>query len=121
MTPRRPSRSGTSARFGELSVRVKDWVTEADASPETQARLIGRWRREEQQPFRGWDFAYLEGRMLMEQPPWLPPWSYAQRAAELWRGASSVVDLGTGGGERLLELREAWPARVTATEEHPPN
>jgi SAM-dependent methyltransferase len=50
-----------------------------------------------------------------------PPWSYALRAAELLRGASSVVDLGTGGGERLLELRDAWPARVTATEEHPPN
>jgi len=35
-------------------------VTEADASPEAQARLIGRWRREEQQPFRGWDFAELQ-------------------------------------------------------------
>jgi len=92
-------------------------VTEADTSPEAQARLIGRWRREEQQPFRGWDFAYLEGRMLTEQPPW----SHAQRAAELLRGASSVVGLGTRGGERLLDLRESWPARVTATEEHPPN
>lgn len=28
------------------------------------------WLREEQQPFEGWDFAYLSGRMLEDQPPW---------------------------------------------------
>jgi SAM-dependent methyltransferase len=92
-------------------------VTHANISPEAKARLLSLWRREEQQPFHGWDFVYLSGRLSDEQPPW----SYALRAAELLRGASSVVDLGTGGGERLLELRDAWPARVTATEEHPPN
>ena len=37
------------------------------------------------------------------------------------RGAQSVLDLGTGGGERLLELREDWPARVAATEGYAPN
>jgi SAM-dependent methyltransferase len=35
--------------------------------------------------------------------------------------ASSVIDLGTGGGERLLKLRESWPRRVVATEDYPPN
>lgn len=70
--------------------------------------LIENWQREEQQPFIGWDFSYLDGRMLEEQPPW----SYSARAAELMRQASSVVDLGTGGGERLLKLREHWPGRL---------
>jgi SAM-dependent methyltransferase len=40
---------------------------------------------------------------------------------ELMRGARSAVDLGTGGGERLLKLREAWPPRVVATEDYAPN
>lgn len=79
--------------------------------------LIETWRHEEQQPFTGWDFSYLDGRMLEEQPGW----SYSARAAELMRGSSSVLDLDTGGGERFLRLREHWPARVVATEHYPPN
>jgi len=79
--------------------------------------LVEAWKREEQQPFLGWDFSYLDGRMIEEQPPW----SYSTRAAELLRRASSAIDLGTGGGERLLKLREYWPRRVLATEDYPPN
>jgi SAM-dependent methyltransferase len=79
--------------------------------------LLTDWRREEQQPFEGWDFSYLEGRMLEDEEPW----SYMDRAAELMAGASSAVDLDTGGGERLLQLRPHWPARLVATEEYPPN
>jgi len=79
--------------------------------------LIGNWRREEQQPFSGWDFSYLEGRMLEDQAPW----SYSSRAAELMRHSSSVIDLGTGGGERFLKLQEYWPNRVVVTEDYPPN
>lgn len=37
------------------------------------------------------------------------------------RQAASVIDLGTGGGERLLALQEHWPRRVVATEDYPPN
>ena len=79
--------------------------------------LVESWEREERQPFSGWDFSYLDGRMLEEQAPW----SYSTRAAELLRGAGAVVDLDTGGAERFLALREHWPARVVATEEWPPN
>lgn len=79
--------------------------------------LLAQWRREEAQPFRGWDFSYLAGRMIEEEPPW----DYLARAAELMRPASSVVDLDTGGGERFLELRPHWPPKVVATEEYPPN
>jgi SAM-dependent methyltransferase len=83
----------------------------------SQDALIGAWQREEQQPFAGWDFSYLDGRMRQEHPPW----SYATRAVELMKQAISVLDLGTGGGERLLELRSSWPATVVATEAYPPN
>jgi SAM-dependent methyltransferase len=83
----------------------------------THGHLIKAWKREEQQPFAGWDFAHLDGRMLEEQPPW----SYPARAAELMRHASSVLDMGTGGGERLLALRDHWPEKVAVTEDYPPN
>ena len=78
---------------------------------------IKAWKQEEEQPFTGWDFSYLEGRMLEEQPPW----SYPDLAAERMRGASAMLDMGTGGGERLLALHEGWPQTVTVTEDYPPN
>jgi SAM-dependent methyltransferase len=84
---------------------------------ESQEKLIETWKREEQQPFSGWDFSYLQGRMVEEAPPW----SYAGRAAKLMGGASSLLDMGTGGGERLLALREHWPQKVVVTEDYPPN
>jgi SAM-dependent methyltransferase len=79
--------------------------------------LVETWKREEKQPFSGWDFGYLDGRMVEEQPPW----SYRSRAAELMQEASSALDMGTGGGERLLALREHWPEKVVVTEDYPPN
>jgi SAM-dependent methyltransferase len=84
---------------------------------ESQDKLVEIWKREEQQPFSGWDFSYLRGRMVEEKPSW----SYAGRAAELMGGASSLLDMGTGGGERLLALREHWPKKVVVTEDYPPN
>lgn len=79
--------------------------------------LVEAWLREERQPFRGWDFSYLKGRIKGEREPW----SYLDRAAELMENASSVIDLDTGGGEKLLMLREHWPARVVVTEDYAPN
>jgi hypothetical protein len=66
--------------------------------------LVGIWQYEEGQHFLGWDFSYLDGRMLEEQAPW----SYSSQATDLMRQSSSVVDLGTGGGERFLKLQEYW-------------
>jgi SAM-dependent methyltransferase len=82
-----------------------------------QNTLIEKWNHEEQYPFTGWDFSYLDGRMLEGQPGW----SYSARAAELLKQSLSVIDLDTGGGERLLKLREYWPNKVFATENYPPN
>ena len=87
------------------------------ASTLNTARLIEEWKAEEGKPFIGWDFSYLDGRMLMEEPPW----SYTDRARQLMRRASSVLDIGTGGGERLLSMRDSWPGIVAVTEGYPPN
>lgn len=75
------------------------------------------WKAEEEIPFTGWDFSYLDGRMMLDQPSW----SYKSRAEQLMRRASSLLDIATGGGERLLEMRDCWPGRVLATEGYPPN
>ena len=80
-------------------------------------KLVDSWKGEEEQLFSGWDFSYLDGKMFEEQAPW----SYSSRAAEFMRRCSSVVDLGTGGGERFLDLLEYWPGVVVATEEYAPN
>ena len=75
------------------------------------------WKRDERAKFTGWDFSYIRHRMTEDKPPW----SYANRARELMQGATSLLDMGTGGGERLLELKEYWPPKVTVTEAYPPN
>lgn len=50
-----------------------------------------------------------------------PPWSYESRARELMRSCSSMLDIGTGGGELLLEMKDEWPEKVAAMEGYPPN
>lgn len=84
----------------------------------THDQLFAVWRHEEQQPFVGWDFSYLDGRHWTNE---IKSWSYMDRAAELLWHSKSAVDLDTGGGERLLELRSHWPVKMCATESYAPN
>ena len=79
--------------------------------------LTESWQQEEAEPFTGWDFSYLDNRMFEDQEPW----SYTTRAQELMGQVTAVLDMDTGGGERLLEMRAAWPAKVVATEAYGPN
>jgi SAM-dependent methyltransferase len=78
---------------------------------------LATWEAEEQHPFSGWDFSHIHDRWSEEQPPW----SYEDLARDALRGARSAVDLGTGGGERLSRLADAFPERMFATEAYPPN
>lgn len=86
--------------------------------------LIARWRAEQQEQPTGWSFADLEGRMSSDPTPW----DFQEVSLRALTGASRVLDMGTGGGETLLRLKEAadvqglsWPAAVTATEGWAPN
>jgi len=79
--------------------------------------LIETWKHEEQQPFSGWDFSHLDGRMIEEQAPW----SYSTRAGELMRRSASAIDLGTGGGERLLTAAGVLAQEGVVTEDYTPN
>jgi SAM-dependent methyltransferase len=79
--------------------------------------LIASWSAEEREPFAGWDFSHVADRLVEQQPPW----SYEAMAKPLMRGAGSLLDLGTGGGEVLSGLKDAFPPRVAAAEAYPPN
>jgi hypothetical protein len=83
----------------------------------TDDELLASWREEERFPFSGWDFSHINERTVEGKPPW----SYERLARTLMRNATAALDLGTGGGEILAELRDAYPATMTATEAYPPN
>ncbi len=80
---------------------------------------VADWLHEEQEPFSGWDFAHLHGR-LIEEPP---PWDYMAMARDLVAASSAVLDTDTGGGELLIRLCDELPPRrsIAATEGYPPN
>ena len=66
--------------------------------------------------FSGWDFRWLEGR-LVEEPL---PWDYARIIRERFPGCRTLLDMGTGGGEFLASLAPL-PPETHATETYPPN
>jgi SAM-dependent methyltransferase len=67
-------------------------------------------------PVSGWDFSWLAGRYSTGQLPWDYHGEVARRAAS----ADAMLDMGTGGGERLSRLAPR-PRRTVATEGWPPN
>jgi SAM-dependent methyltransferase len=79
--------------------------------------LLSAWLAAEQQPFSGWDFSYLDDKVINE----LPPWSYETMVRQQMSQAQSALDLGTAGGEKLLEFKDVFPPRLAATEGYFPN
>ncbi|MBT2288708.1 class I SAM-dependent methyltransferase [Paenibacillus albidus] len=74
------------------------------------------WKSEEEKTFQGWDFSYINSR-TREQPL---PWDYKEWVLSYMQVASTLLDMGTGGGEFLLSLSPP-PGRTYATEAYPPN
>jgi SAM-dependent methyltransferase len=68
------------------------------------------------QEFSGWDFSYLHGRMLGDDPTW----DYGAIVKAHLPGVHALLDYDTGGGEFLSALTPR-PALTTATEGYPPN
>lgn len=81
---------------------------------ESRAEALARLRPwvERASEFSGWDFSDLRVRDLEAGPRW----DYASVVAQHADGATAVLDLGTGGGERLAGMRADLPDRVVATE-----
>jgi SAM-dependent methyltransferase len=67
-------------------------------------------------PTSGWDFSWLGDRMRSRGIPWDYP-AIVEKAAA---GATSALDMGTGGGEFLVGVK-SLPRRTVATEGWGPN
>jgi len=67
-------------------------------------------------PFSGWDFSWLAARSRSGRLPW----SYRREVVRRAAAASAMLDMGTGGGERLSRLSPR-PPQTVATEAWPPN
>ena len=53
-------------------------------------RFLEWLRAEEAEPFEGWDFSHLQGRMV-EEPL---PWDYARLLLDTLPGAEALLDMG---------------------------
>jgi len=79
--------------------------------------LLRGWKLEESEHFSGWDFSHIADRCVADSPPW----SYEDVARKLMSASRSALDLGTGGGEVLMAMKDVFPRRIVATEDYPPN
>jgi len=71
---------------------------------------------EAQRPFLGWDFSYVENRMVTAPLTW----SYTIEILPVLRQVNSLLDMGTGGGE-FLSILQPFPEKTYATEAYGPN
>ncbi len=85
-------------------------------SPSRPHEFDALLRDAEEMPFQGWDFDALRDRWQRGDPDW----DLRKILRELLRGASSFLDLGTGGGEFLSSL-PYLPKHTVATEGYEPN
>lgn len=79
--------------------------------------LVAHWQEIWDEPVSGWDFSRFGDRLRGDEPPW----SYVSLTREALHDATSVLDVGTGGGEVLLSLADALPDDTVATEGWAPN
>lgn len=68
--------------------------------------------------FEGWDFSYLSESGRMSEFPLT--WNYYNEIMDYCNDAQSMLDMGTGGGEKLSAL-PFLPKETYATEGYPPN
>ncbi|NHJ47844.1 MAG: class I SAM-dependent methyltransferase [Asgard group archaeon] len=78
--------------------------------------LFDIYIKDAEHPFSGWDFSYIANRMVMAPLPW----SYDSIVIPYIRKAKSLLDMGTGGGEKLASL-QPLPIKTYATEGYEPN
>lgn len=68
------------------------------------------------QEFSGWDFSWMRRRYFESEPYW----DYRELVMDRIKNISSMLDMGTGGGEFLASL-PGLPLVTYATEGYPPN
>ncbi len=73
-------------------------------------------KTEEERSFSGWDFSYINGRIVENSLPW----DYRNKVNDFLKPTSKILDMGTGGGEFLLSLQHPY-AQTSVTEGYEPN
>ncbi|WP_243454423.1 class I SAM-dependent methyltransferase [Desulfosporosinus fructosivorans] len=79
-------------------------------------KLKEYWLSEEKKIFQGWNFSYI-GKRKTQEPL---PWNYDKMVRQYLNTNSTLLDMGTGGGEYLLTLNHPY-CKTFATEAYPPN
>lgn len=74
-------------------------------------------REAEEAAFSGWDFSFLKGRFIENRLSW----NYSELVISRIKESKALLDMGTGGGEFLLSIKDFLPARTFATEGYKPN
>ena len=77
---------------------------------------LKKWQDEEKALFKGWDFSYLDGRMTVDKPLW----DYIEIARSYVKNSRSLLDMGTGGGEKFSQVAP-FPDHTVAIEGWEPN
>lgn len=74
------------------------------------------------QPFSGWDLSYLKGRRV-EGVGYKHQWDYTANVLAAMKQAHTMLDMGTGGGERLASFaaQQPLPEKTYTTEGYAPN
>lgn len=74
-----------------------------------------------QTQMQGWDFSRLDGSLTTESEPW----DFEEISLNMLFSSNRALDMGTGGGERLVKLLHALPQyvrpHIVATEGWEPN
>jgi hypothetical protein len=73
---------------------------------------------EDVKSFKGWDFSFLTDSGRMKDAP--IKWNYVDKVQSYLDGIDTLLDIGTGGGEKMSLLRPL-PKLSYALEDYPPN
>lgn len=79
-------------------------------------KLREYWLLEEKRSFQGWDFSYIDNRISEESLHW----DYDKIVRQYLKADSTLLDMGTGGGEYILSLNHPYH-NTFVTEAYPPN
>ncbi|WP_166969360.1 class I SAM-dependent methyltransferase [Brevibacterium atlanticum] len=106
---------------------MPEYADSSRTRDETPHERYERWTWiHETATMTGWDFSALAGRLVADDPPW----DFDEICLEAMAESTTCLDMGTGGGERLIELidrlDEARPPgestpTISATEGWEPN
>jgi SAM-dependent methyltransferase len=87
-------------------------------SAQDDSALLAYLQAEYAHPFSGWNFSYLDGRMVEDGSALT--WDYRTSVEAHLPGIQALLDMDTGGGEFLASLKPL-PGEICATEKYMPN